>query len=67
MTVICRSKSGIARSSMAGSKMMFARVGAEPILNDAILKRVNVYWAKRGVGGIIASEAEECGILPFLR
>ena len=46
---------------------MFARVGAEPILNDAILKRVNVYWAKRGVGGIIASEAEECGILPFLR
>ncbi len=39
----------------------------EPVLNDAILKRVNEHWAKRGVGAIRACEHQECGILPLLR
>ncbi len=38
-----------------------------PVINDAILKRWNEHWAKRGVGAINACEHRECGILPLLR
>ena len=41
--------------------------GGEPILNDAILKRHNTPWAKRGVGAIKACEYRECEVLPLLR
>lgn len=46
---------------------IWPRWRGEPILNDAILKRVNEHWAKRGVGAIKAYEHQECGILPLLR
>lgn len=39
----------------------------EPIVNDAVLKRHNEHWAKRGTGAIVACEHRECGILPLLR
>jgi hypothetical protein len=39
----------------------------EPVINDAILKRHNEHWAKRGAGAIVASEHRECGILPLLK
>lgn len=39
----------------------------EPVINDAILKRSNEHWARRGVGAIKACEHRECGILPLLR
>jgi len=33
----------------------------QPILNDAILKRHNDYWGRRGVGAIRANEHRSCG------
>lgn len=46
---------------------IWLRWRGEPVINDAILKRVNDHWAKRGVGAIKACEHQECGILPLLR
>lgn len=46
---------------------IWPRWRGEPIINDAILKRKNEHWAKRGVGGFNACEIRECGILPLLR
>jgi hypothetical protein len=39
----------------------------EPIINDAILKRHNDHWAKRGKGAIKACEHRGCEILPLIR
>ena len=46
---------------------IWLRWRGEPVINDAILKRVNDHWAKRGTGAVKAGEYEECGILPLLR
>lgn len=46
---------------------IWLRWRGELVINDAILKRVNDHWAKRGVGAIKASEDRECGIVPLLR
>lgn len=46
---------------------IWLRWRGEPVLNDAVLKRVNEHWAKRGIGAIKACEHRECGILPLLR
>jgi hypothetical protein len=46
---------------------IWLRWRGEPVINDAILKRRNEHWAKRGVGAIKACEHRECGILPLLR
>lgn len=45
---------------------IWLRWRGEPVINDAILKRANDHWAKRGVGAIKADEHRECGILPLL-
>lgn len=39
----------------------------EPVLNDAILKRSSVYWAKQSVGSIRTDAGCECRVLPLLR
>lgn len=39
----------------------------ESVINDAILKRHNDHWARRGKGAVTACEASGCGILPMLR
>jgi len=39
----------------------------EPVINDAILKRRGPYWGKRPKGAFLASQEQECGILPLLR
>jgi hypothetical protein len=46
---------------------IWPRWRGEPVINDAILKRSNDHWAKRGVGAIKACERRECGVLPLLR
>lgn len=46
---------------------IWLRWRGDPVINDAILKRVNDHWAKRGVGAIKACEHQECGIVPLLR
>ena len=46
---------------------IWLRWRGEPVINDAILKRRNEHWAKRGVGAIKACESGGCGILPLLR
>lgn len=40
---------------------------AEPVLNDAILKRDGKYWANRGNGAIRTNADYECGSQPLLR
>lgn len=46
---------------------IWLRWRGEPVINDAILKRVNEHWAKRGIGAVKADEHYECGVLPLLQ
>lgn len=39
----------------------------KPVLNDAVLRRENDYWAIRGIGSVLAEEDYRCGLLTLLQ